>query len=155
MLYADPSYLVSLYAWDGNTDHALAQHTRDGRRPYLLTPWSRLELRNTIRRLHARLTTAGQPTRFQVAPALQAVDNDLRDGLLHHAELDERRTFRRAEQISARLTPRHQLGAVDVWHLASALELEAQTFLTFDQEQAAAARTLKLTAPALRPEPAE
>ena len=39
MIYADPSFLCSLYGWDGNTGTAQATFERDPRRPLCFTPW--------------------------------------------------------------------------------------------------------------------
>jgi len=48
MIYADPSFLCSLYGWDGNTRTAQATFERDARQPLRYTPWQRLEVRNAI-----------------------------------------------------------------------------------------------------------
>ena len=49
MIYADPSFLFSFYAWDDNTAAAQKLYHQDGRRPLVFTPWQRFELRNAVR----------------------------------------------------------------------------------------------------------
>ncbi len=50
MIYADPSFLTSLYTWDANTKTAQQTYASNGRRPLVFTPWQRLEVRNAVRR---------------------------------------------------------------------------------------------------------
>jgi len=79
MIYADPSFLCSLYGWDGNTRTAQATFERDARRPLFYTPWQRLEVRNAIRLALFKLKKAGETVPFQPGNVLKC-DADLQPG---------------------------------------------------------------------------
>ena len=49
MIYADPSFLTSLYAMDQNSEAAARTYSLDARRPLFLTPRQLFETRNAIR----------------------------------------------------------------------------------------------------------
>ena len=135
MIYADSSFLFSLYAWDDNTAAASRVYRADGRRPLLFTPWQRLELRNAVRLVVHRLKAAGQPIRFQAGNVFRRIEADLDGGCLRHADTEDRAVFRLAETLSAAHTEALGCAAVDLWHVAAAIALEADTFWTFDQDQ--------------------
>jgi len=139
MIYADTSFLYSLYALDGNTSRAIAVYESDRRRPLLLTPWQRFEFRNTVRRAAHEFRRARKPVPFDVGNVLKQLDNDLKTGVLRHAEPDWRETIRVAEQISAAHTEANGQGGVDTCHIAAAVLLQADSFWTFDADQAATA----------------
>jgi hypothetical protein len=140
VIYADTSLLFSLYALDANTSAAIKLYESDRRRPLLLTPWQRFELRSTVRLAAHKFSRAQQPVPFEVGNVLKQVDDDLKAGVLRHAEPDWRETFRVAEEISANYTVALGQGGADTWHLAAAVLLRADSFWTFDAAQAAAAR---------------
>lgn len=52
MIYADASFLASLYGWDDNTQQAENIYGKDGQRPLCLTPRQRFEVRNAFRSSH-------------------------------------------------------------------------------------------------------
>jgi len=143
MIYADPSFLTSLYGYDGNTHTAQLTYNSDPRRPLFLTPWQRFEMRNALRLAAHKLTRAGQPVPFQIGNVLKDVDHDLSDGILRHQETDWRETLRLSEELSESHTKVTGAGAVDVWHVAAAILLRADTFWTFDDSQYALAKTVK------------
>ena len=88
MIYADTSFLFSLYAWDANTGTASTAYAKDARRPLLLTPWQLFELRNVIRLISGKLKRAGRPVPFQAGNIFKQVRQDLMAGRLRHAEPD-------------------------------------------------------------------
>ncbi len=135
MIYADPSFLTSLYGWDDNTDTAQATYEADSRRPLVFTPWQRFELRNAIRLAVHKLTRAGRVVPFTPGNIFKRLDADLAAGLLRHQEPDWRETMRLAEELSQEHTEAIGAAAVDLWHVAAALLLRADTFWTFDDDQ--------------------
>jgi len=135
VIYADSSFLFSFYALDGNSPAAAAAYATDGRRPLLLTPWQRFELRNAVRLAVHRLKRARLSILFRPAHVFKQVQEDLDAGRLRHAEVDWRESLRLAEELSSQYTETTGPGAVDVWHVAAAVLLEADTFWTFDDEQ--------------------
>jgi len=136
MIYADTSFLFSLYALDSNSASAVRIYESDARRPLIFTPWQRFELRNTVRLAAHRLKRAGGVLPFSIGNAFKQIDEDLKSGVLRHAEPDWRETFRLAESVSDQLTLSTGAGGVDTWHIASAILLQAEVFWTFDDEQA-------------------
>jgi hypothetical protein len=135
VIYADPSFLFSLYAWDGNSPTAAATMGRDQRRPLYFTPWQRFELRNAVRLAAGRVVRAGEPLLFQAANAFKAIQRDLAEGQLQHCEPDWQETMRLAEALSGSHTETLGTSSVDVWHIAAAVVLEAEVFWTFDALQ--------------------
>jgi len=136
MIYADTSFLFSLYATDANSPRADALYESDRRRPLLLTPWQRFEFRNTVRRLVHEFHSAKKTVPFDVGNVLRQLDEDLKTGVLRHAEPDWRETIRVAEEISAAHTEAIGQGGADTWHIAAAVLLRADSFWTFDEDQA-------------------
>jgi hypothetical protein len=135
MIYADPSFLCSLYGWDENTVAAQAMYERDSRRPLLFTPWQRFEVRNAIRLAAHRLRKRRCAVPFQIGNVFKRIDEDLAAGRLKHEEPDWRETFRLAEELSAGQTEKTGAASVDLWHVAGAVRLRADAFWTFDQDQ--------------------
>jgi len=135
VIYADPSFLFSLYAWDDNSARAQATCAADARRPLLFTPWQRFELRNAVRLAVHRLKQGGQTVPFQPGNIFGRVDEDLAAGWLKHFEPDWTETLRLAERLSANHTQEVGAAAVDLWHVSAALVLHADTFWTFDSDQ--------------------
>lgn len=140
MIYADPSFLFSLYAWDANTATAAATFAEDQRRPLLFTPWQRFELRNAVRLAAGRTKRGGQIVPFQIGNVLKAVQEDLSQGRLEHVEPDWRKTLRLADDLSELHSERLGTASVDVWHVSAAIILGAESFWTFDENQRNLAR---------------
>ena len=140
-IYADTSFLVSLYSADGNTAAAIARMGRV-RGEILLTPLAELELVNAL-----QLRVFRKDASKEAAQAgRQDFEEDLRGGvyLPLAMPLD---VYTRARQISARQASSLGARTLDILHVASALLLKADRFWTFDQRQAALARTEGLRAP--------
>ena len=135
MIYADPSFLFSLYVWDQNTDLASDVYSKDRRRPLVFTPWQRFELRNAVRLAVYRLNRAKLEVPFQMGNVFKRVDQDLTAGRLKHVEPDWHEALQLAEQLSAEHTQSTGAASVDVWHIAAAILLRAEVFWTFDAEQ--------------------
>jgi len=139
MIYADPSFLCSLYGHDANSQAAARTYSVDARRPLAFTPWQRFEVRNAFRLASHKLRGAGEAVPWQVGNIFKKIDEDLAAGRLKHEEPDWRDTFRLAEQLSEAHTQALGSASVDLWHVAAAIVLQADTFWTFDQEQRALA----------------
>jgi len=69
------------------------------------------------------------------AYVFKLIDEDLGVGRLRHSEVDWHDSFRLAEQLSDSFTVATGAASVDVWHVAAARLLGADTFWTFDEEQ--------------------
>ncbi len=135
MIYADPSFLFFFYAWDQNSEIAARTYSADARRPLFLTPWQRFETRNAVRRAVHRLKRAKLAIPFQLGNVFRDMQQDLDAGRLRHAEVDWRESLRLAEDLSEDHTEAIGAAAGDLWHVAAAMMLNADTFWTFDAEQ--------------------
>lgn len=135
MIYADPSFLCSLYGWDANSTTAIDAVSRERRRPLFFTPWQRFEVCNSIRLAAGRLSRGGHRVLFQTGNVLKSIREDLSAGRLRHVEPNWREALRLAEELSEQHTEGVGTGAVDVWHVAAAVLLNAEIFWTFDESQ--------------------
>ena len=134
-IYADTSFLVSLYVLDANSEKA-ASHIQRAKLPFLLTPFGELELTNAISlRLFRRELTS---SKIKATQAL--IQKDLRDGVLQ-IQLLTMNHFEKAMRMARRRTPQLGTRTLDILHVASALEFKAEMFYTFDRTQARLAKT--------------
>ena len=133
-VYADTSFLVSLYVLDANSEKA-ASHIQQAKLPFLLTPFGELELTNAISlRLFRR-----EPSPSKVKATQALVQKDLTDGVLQIKPMTMN-NFEKAKQMARRRTPQLGTRTLDILHVASALELNAEMFYTFDRNQARLAK---------------
>ncbi len=140
MLYADSSFLASLYLPDVKTGEANAFLAR-AQTPLAFTSFNRVELRNALRNMVAR----GEVKSGAVAKTFPMMESDLNDGLLIGKNLDTGKLPKVAEQLSSRYGEKHVIRCVDLLHVASAHLLAIDAFLTFDRQQATFARQTGLT----------
>ena len=143
--YPDTSFLFSFYLPQSNSE-AAAAYARTAREPLNLTELVCFEFRQAIRfqtwrnfqRLSDGITVADGET------ALLQLHDDLKNGvaLLHPCSLRE--VLVRAEELSARHTARRGHRGFDILHVATALVLNAESLLTFDQNQRALAEAAGL-----------
>jgi len=141
LTYADTSFLTSLFTTDVNSA-AAAEHVRMAVAAFPLTPFGRLELTNAILLRHFR-------REITVAEAIDVqahVASDLASGALA-AFPTPAAMFERAESLAHKYTARLGVRSLDILHVAAALELEAEAFLTFDRRQARLARAEGLATP--------
>lgn len=133
-IYADTSFLVSLYIQDGNSVRAVASAPQ--LLPAFLTPLAEHELRNAIRLCVFRR----QITAVQREKALHDLESDKAAGVLHVAPLDWPKALKHAEALGRRHTEGLGARGMDILHVASALALKAGRFVTFDERQRELAR---------------
>jgi predicted nucleic acid-binding protein len=139
--YADTSLLVSLYVFDSNSARAAAQIKRVNL-PVWLTAFGEIELTNAFHlRIFRRELRLAQ---VRVAQAL--FRKDMEGGVFELRNLTPQ-VFERAKLIAQKHTPRLGTRTLDLLHVASALELEADTFLTFDHRQNELAKAEGLRVP--------
>lgn len=128
-VYADTSFLVSLYVQDAHSIRAAAAAPR--LLPLLLTPLVEHELRNAIRLcVYRRQITAAQRQQ-----ALEELEHDREAGVLHVVPLDWPQVFQQAEALGRRHPEAHGDRGMDILHVASALALRTKRFATFDDRQ--------------------
>jgi len=140
--YADTSFLTALYLND-NLTHTAGVYMARNPRPLLLTDIQEAELRNAFRLRVAQKRSSSE----EVFRALLHFDRDIDDVIYENAVPDWPRTFREFEQISRKYTEQGGHRFADVLHVATALTLESNIFLTFDQRQARLAQAEGMKTP--------
>lgn len=147
-LYADSSYLLQLLAPDFASAAAIALHRKLGRPACLFTPLHELEVPNALRLRRFAVTRLASAARRQelkaAADALRRLELHLDTGRFRRTPLDWHETNARAQQLSERHTEKLGSRSLDILHVAAALELHADSFLTCDRAQAALARAAGL-----------
>jgi hypothetical protein len=133
--YADPSFLFSFYCKDANSAAASELYLADQRRPLFLTAWQSFEFRNAVRLAANKLKRAGVALPFQPGNVFKDFQDGIASGRMRHADLDWPEVFHMANELSERHTRDCGTGAVDVWHVAAAVLLRADSFWTFDADQ--------------------
>lgn len=129
--YFDTSCLVALYVPNDHTAAALRHRARAGRQSILFTPLHRLELRTTVRQCAYR----GLIKQSDALQILRNIEEDLDDGTLLHEPVAWTDSLRQAEAVAERLAWTKPCRSLDLWHLAIALQIGAETFVTFDNDQ--------------------
>ena len=129
--YADASFIVALYLQQESSKAATAFMQRHGE-PLPFTPWHRLEVRNAIRLsvFHGLIDAS------QSKSQLKQLDVDLQDEtLLVHTPIDWVAVLREAENLGAGKSETLGCRSGDLFHVAAAVELGCDQFLTFDERQ--------------------
>jgi predicted nucleic acid-binding protein len=137
--YVDPSALLKLYIHEPESAAMSAWRARTkGALP--VTPHSRLEIVNGVCLAAFRKAITAEA----LTDALSSFEEDFVEGRYLQADLLWRATLRRAAEISRAHTPRIGCRALDVLHVATALELGLDHFVTFDERQQRLARATGL-----------
>jgi len=134
VIYADASFLVALYVVQADSPKAVAC-LRGQTAPLAFTSFHRHELRNAIRLCVFRKDISS----YQCRQALREMENDLDGGILVHTPLAWTETLQKAEELGAANTEIMGIRSLDLFHIASALNLKTTLFLTFDVHQRALA----------------
>ena len=137
--YADPSALLKLYLNEPES-RAMTLWRSKATGPLSVTHHGRVELVNGIAlAAHRRLIDDHVFT-----AALASLDDDFRQGRYTQVDLLWRAALNRAGDLSRSFSRTMGTRSLDVFHVASALELGLRFFLTFDTRQQNLARTVGL-----------
>ena len=139
MTYADTSFVVSLYVEDGNTATAKNYFSRNPE-PICQTIFSKSEALHALRILAFQKRIASP----EMTRALLQFERDETEGFFNSVPVDSEDLFRRTTQLSNRHTVEFGVRYLDTLHVASALLLKANRFLTFDARQGKLARAVGL-----------
>jgi predicted nucleic acid-binding protein len=137
-VYADPSFIVSLYSPDANSA-AAARTMQASSADRFLTTFGELEVVNAmgLRIFRKEVSPAqAQSSRLEF-------EKDLRDGVFRLRELTDP-ILERARQLSRQTTAKLGTRTADLLHVAAALELGVDCLYTFDLHQRKLAQTLRL-----------
>lgn len=137
---ADASFLVSLYGVDVNSPAARAW-MQSHPTPVILTAALRFETENALRLAKFR----GLIGELELLQALDEIEADLRVGILTLKNAPDGTLWAECRRLSAMQTEALGTRTYDITHVASALLLGANTFLTFDRRQASLAEAVGLT----------
>jgi predicted nucleic acid-binding protein len=140
-VYADASFLFSLYAIDAHSRSA-EKLLADAKPPLVLSELTQVEFVNAIslgvHRRHLSIDEAEELDRI--------FHEDIAAGVLIVRELGPAECAK-AVELSRKHTAALDVRTLDVFHVACALTLRAKTFFTFDQRQAKLARAVGLRTP--------
>ena len=129
-VHVDPSALARLYIHSAGSRAMAGWRAKVGG-TLMVTHHGRTEIVNAI----CRVAFLGHLDDHGLAEALADFDADFAQGRLHQADILWRAALNRAADLSRRHTPALGTRALDVLHVACALELKFRRFLTFDQRQ--------------------
>jgi hypothetical protein len=105
----------------------------------ILSTFAQLEVVNALQLQHFRK----QMTAKETWMTLEAFDDDLRSGRFEVRMIPES-VYPRARRLALQTTARLGTRTSDLFHIASALELRADGFFSFDKQQRALAKTVQL-----------
>ena len=138
IVYADTSFLFSLYVPDANSSAAAAIMKRI-KPPLLATDFVEFEFFNALNgRIFRKELRASEEQ-----AVLLAFSKDIHAGAIRIVPISAA-TFASARRIARTHTRLLGTRALDVLHVASALTLRANSFCTFDKNQASLAAALAL-----------
>lgn len=138
--YADTSFIVALYLQQQSSANAAAFMRRHASAlPF--TAWHRLEVRNALR----LAVFQGAITSHQCRTQLRQIDADLREEApVIHTPVDWISVLREAEKLGAGHNESLGCRSGDLFHVAAALDLKAQLFISLDDRQRKMARAAGL-----------
>ena len=130
VVYADTSFLFSLYAQDANTARAAElAGTQNG--ALFVTPLQRFEMHNALRLSVFR----GDIAEDECRRLLDMIESDIKTGALVETPVSWAEVYAEAEALSAAHTKTLGTRGFDVLHVAVAAALGAKDFYTFDARQ--------------------
>lgn len=134
MFTADTSFVFSLYGADVNTASAKARMA-DASEPLVLTGLHRFELGNALRLAVYRGILLPDEAKRRLAD----FDADVAGGLVVIVAVESVALFNRASVLSESHTAVQGQRSMDILLVATAMEMEASDFLSFDDRQRALA----------------
>jgi predicted nucleic acid-binding protein len=137
-VYADSSFLVSLYSFDIHSARA-ASDVRRHSPELLLTPLSEFELANALQLRIFRKESSATETRA----ALAKLQEHIADGFYNIVAMPAT-VYDLARRIALKRTADVGTRTLDILHVASAVLLRAEEFWTFDDRQAKVAKAENL-----------
>ncbi len=143
--YADSSFILRLVTSEAESENSIAEYRRLGYPPLFFLPLHGLEVRNAIllRAFHQRRSISSSERRHVARErdaALARLQHFLTRRALLDVTLDMDTAVAQANKLSTGRTERLGARAIDLLHVASALTLESELFLTTDIRQAQLAK---------------
>jgi predicted nucleic acid-binding protein len=143
--YADSSFILRLVTGEADSPQTIAAYRRLGSPKLFFLPLHALEVRNAIlqRAFHQRRSSASGQRRHVARErdaALARLEQLVARRALLDVLLDMDVAIARAASLSTAHTERLGARAIDLLHVAGALTLESELFLTTDARQAQLAK---------------
>jgi predicted nucleic acid-binding protein len=141
MIYADTSFLIAVRVRRDNFHQsAIEYYEAEQEKVWLWSPWHRIELFNSIRQLVLQPDVRRRLMLAEAKALIHRLENDVRIGYLTHLEADWRDVSRTANELSIAHSFALACRAPDLLHVAYALELATEVFVSFDGDQLALAK---------------
>lgn len=133
--YADTGFIVSLYKEEGTSTRAVALMAKQTT-SVQLSQLGELEFRNALHLAVFR----GELTRGDAVLKKRLFQEDLANGIFTVVPVPAAALFAKATGLADRHSARLGTRSLDLMHVAAALLLKAEVFLSFDERQRKAAR---------------
>jgi predicted nucleic acid-binding protein len=147
--YADTSWWLG-YKCQRDIQHsaAITLFESEPDAEVLWTPWQRVEVFNTL----CQAERAGLLAKGESRQAIRLLEQEVRMGYWPHVEFDWTDAVRTACELRAEHSLKLVVRAMDLFHVAIAIEVAADALLSFDDDQIALATAtgvpvIKLTRP--------
>ena len=141
-VYADTSWWLG-YKCSRDLHHSAALRIFDTypEAVVLWTPWQRVEVFNGF----CQVERLGMLEKSGARRAIRLLEQEIRLGYWPHVEFDWTDAIRTAGEIRAEHSLKMLVRAMDLFHVAVAIESGAEAFLSFDRDQVSLARAAGLT----------
>lgn len=144
-VYADSSFILRLIIGEKDSEAVIGEYRRIGKPALFFLPLHALEVRNAIlqRAFHQRRSLGWDERRRATKErdkALSRLEHLVSRRSLLDVLVDMDAVFSAAANLSSAHTERLSARAIDLLHVASALTLESELFLTTDVRQSELAR---------------
>lgn len=135
-IYADTSFLASLYTPDANSADAARRMRAEPHATVLISDLAELELVNALQqRLFRKELGAAQ-----IRLAQKAFREDSEQGIFQRRPVETGAVYERALRLARKWTSTLGTRTLDLLHIALALEMGSDGIYTFDQQQSKLAR---------------
>jgi predicted nucleic acid-binding protein len=153
-IYADSSFILRLVTDELDSPRAIAEYRRLGSPGLFFLPLHALEVRNAIlQRAFFQRRSISSGERYHITRERDAALARIERLISRHALLDVTVDMDTAMSCASKLSRAHteRLGAraIDMLHVACALTLESEVFLTTDTRQSKLAKAEGLKVPAI------
>ena len=146
-IYPDTSFIVaSRIAHDTFHNEAVRWFETKQNELWLWSPWHRIEVFNAIRQLTRNQDSKRSVKVAEAKALIYRLEADVRCGYFMHLELDWRDVLRTASEISVSSAFDRSCPSTDLLHVAYAVELASDLFVSFDDDQLELARAAGLQA---------
>lgn len=140
-LYGDTSWWIGYKCRrDRHHSAALNLFDRDPAAEIFWTPWQRIEVFNGF----CQAERAGLLGPGESRQIIRLLEHEVRTGYWPHIEFDWTDAVRTAGELRAEHSLKRVVRAMDLFHVAIAIEIGAEALLSFDAEQIALAKAAGL-----------